>query len=121
MFIQEEPESFLNAKAFMAARGRLVSVVVPSTLSVKGECRTRCGWPSILLVTRNYYRYSRGRPVETPDGLVNVHCPECGYSMVGLNECRCPECGEHYTVDQLIRRQNYEDRSASKPALGNPN
>lgn len=76
---------------------------------------------SILLVTRNSYRYSRGQPVETPEGIVNIYCPECGYSMVGLHECRCPECGEQYTVDQLIRRQHYEDRSATKPALSNPN
>jgi len=75
---------------------------------------------SILLVTRNLYRYARGQPVETPEGIVNIHCPECGYSMVGLHECRCPECGEHYTVDQLIRRQHYEDPSAPKPPLAHP-
>lgn len=76
---------------------------------------------SILLVTRNLYRYSRGQPVEMPDGVVNIHCPECGYSMVGLHECRCPECGERYTVDQLVRRQRYENAPTPNAAPANTN
>ena len=27
--------------------------------------------------------------------------------MVGLESCQCPECGTAYTVDRLIREQNY--------------
>lgn len=34
-----------------------------------------------------------------------VHCPSCGYSMVGLRECTCPECGKRFTVDELFAAQ----------------
>ncbi len=52
-------------------------------------------------------RSSRGRSIVTSDNLVNVNCPACGYSLVGLRELRCPECGADYTTDELIRAQNY--------------
>ncbi len=50
----------------------------------------------------------RGRPVVGPDGRVNVHCPDCGYSMAGLHAASCPECGRRSTLDELIRAQDYE-------------
>ena len=33
---------------------------------------------------------------------IDVTCPACGYSLVGLSECRCPECGEQFTIEQLL-------------------
>lgn len=54
-------------------------------------------------------RLRLGRPVVDAEDLVNVHCPECGYSLIGLRELRCPECGTNYTIDDLIRRQGYGD------------
>jgi len=42
-----------------------------------------------------------------PDNIVNVRCPQCGYSLVGLTELRCPECGTRFTIDGLIREQGY--------------
>jgi predicted RNA-binding Zn-ribbon protein involved in translation (DUF1610 family) len=48
-----------------------------------------------------------GKPLTTSENLINVHCPECGYSLLGLHELRCPECGTQFTIDELIRRQNY--------------
>ncbi|MBN1513098.1 MAG: hypothetical protein JXB13_13875 [Phycisphaerae bacterium] len=62
---------------------------------------------SILLVTAVAYRVRRGKNVFTAEGHVNVNCPSCGYSMVGLEQSRCPECGSQYTLDELIRRQDY--------------
>jgi hypothetical protein len=47
------------------------------------------------------------QPVEAESGEVNVICPKCGYSLVGLAELRCPECGERFTIDALIRAQDY--------------
>jgi len=47
----------------------------------------------------------QGGPLRGPDGQVNVHCTQCGYSMVGLRETVCPECGRQYTIDELIREQ----------------
>lgn len=49
----------------------------------------------------------QGRPVCGRDGQVDVHCPACGYSLVGLTELRCPECGTRFTIDELIRAQHY--------------
>jgi hypothetical protein len=42
-----------------------------------------------------------------PEDIVNVRCPQCGYSLVGLTELRCPECGTRFTIDELIRAQGY--------------
>lgn len=47
------------------------------------------------------------RAVRSPDGEVQVNCPKCGYSLVGLTELRCPECGERFTLDQVIAAQGY--------------
>ncbi|MGI9014772.1 MAG: hypothetical protein ACR2GY_11075 [Phycisphaerales bacterium] len=60
------------------------------------------------LVFSTTYRISRGQPVISTEGNVNVNCPDCGYSMVGKHDCTCPECGCACTIDELIRRQNYE-------------
>lgn len=62
---------------------------------------------SLWLITTRWYRHCGGRPVVTPRGEVNVQCPECGYSLIGLQEARCPECGTRYTLDELIRQQGY--------------
>jgi hypothetical protein len=66
----------------------------------------------ILVWAARVYRISRGRPMHnSSDGLVNVHCPNCNYRMVGLHESRCPECGTSYTLDELLAKQNF-----SRPA-----
>jgi ssDNA-binding Zn-finger/Zn-ribbon topoisomerase 1 len=30
-------------------------------------------------------------------------CPNCGYNLSGLRQCRCPECGKEYALDELWR------------------
>jgi hypothetical protein len=30
-------------------------------------------------------------------------CPRCGYSFVGLTQCRCPECGTEFSLDEIWR------------------
>ncbi len=52
--------------------------------------------------------HAAGRPVVNTEHLVDVRCPRCGYSLIGLRELRCPECGEQFTIDALIRAQNYD-------------
>jgi len=59
-------------------------------------------WMSALL------RYRRGKPVLDADNLVDVRCPQCEYSLIGLRSLRCPECGSEFTIDELIRSQDYE-------------
>ena len=63
---------------------------------------------TIILITVKIYRHSAGRAIVADTGDTNVDCPKCGYSMVGLHESRCPECGTQYTIDELIRRQDYD-------------
>ena len=48
------------------------------------------------------------------DGLPDVRCPACDYRMVGLTESRCPECGASYTLDELIARQGFGPRTATR-------
>ena len=77
-----------------------------------------CGVAGTLLrLAVLWHQHSRGRDLTDVDGRVNVNCPDCGYMMVGLSESRCPECGERFTLDELIRRQDYHVlRSVSSSA-----
>lgn len=61
----------------------------------------------ILVWLPTTQRLVRGRPVVGPDDLVLVNCPQCGYSLIGLRDLRCPECGTEFTIDELIRAQDY--------------
>jgi predicted RNA-binding Zn-ribbon protein involved in translation (DUF1610 family) len=61
----------------------------------------------ILVWLPTAQRAIRGRPVVGRDGLVQVNCPQCGYSLIGLRDLRCPECGTEFTIDELIRAQSY--------------
>lgn len=64
-------------------------------------------------------RLQRGKPVIDADNQVDVHCPNCGYSLIGLRDLRCPECGTRFTIDELIRAQDYSlpDRCQDMPDL----
>ncbi len=35
-------------------------------------------------------------------GMNGLPCPNCGYNLTGMRECKCPECGAAYTLDQLF-------------------
>ncbi|MFH1748348.1 MAG: hypothetical protein ABIG44_15050 [Planctomycetota bacterium] len=61
----------------------------------------------ILIWLPTVIRVLQGRPVVGADNLVRVHCPQCGYSLIELRQLRCPECGQEFTIDDLIRAQNY--------------
>ncbi|MCL4211255.1 MAG: hypothetical protein HRU76_02535 [Phycisphaeraceae bacterium] len=63
---------------------------------------------TFIVITASAYGGSRGRPIASSKGGVNVSCVQCGYSMMGLNDCTCPECGRRYTIDELIVLQDYE-------------
>ncbi len=45
---------------------------------------------------------------DTPEAqlTIEVTCPTCGYSMVGLEKCQCPECGGSFTIDVLVASQH---------------
>ena len=62
---------------------------------------------TIVTIAINAHCALEGRPLEDRAGAIAVNCPKCNYSMVGLESCQCPECGTAYTVDRLIREQNY--------------
>ncbi len=62
---------------------------------------------TIGTIVVNAHYATRGRPLEDQSGAIAVVCPHCRYSMVGLESCQCPECGASYTVDRLIKEQNY--------------
>ena len=63
-------------------------------------------------------RRLRHRPLTDPENNIRVNCPQCGYSLVGLRELRCPECGTRFTLDELIRAQNYAGADERPPPLG---
>ncbi len=62
---------------------------------------------SLFLLMTLAYRRGGGKALALRDGVIDVRCPDCGYSLVGLSECQCPECGLAMTIDEVIRRQNY--------------
>ncbi len=81
---------------------------------------------TIATIVVNAHYATRGRPLEDRSGTIAVVCPQCQYSMVGLESCQCPECGAAYTVDRLIKEQNYallrrvpgDDGTPALPAQG---
>jgi hypothetical protein len=67
-----------------------------------------CGGALVIFVwLAALHRLLQGRAVIGADHQVNVRCPSCDYSLVGLTELRCPECGLRFTIDELIRAQGY--------------
>jgi hypothetical protein len=62
---------------------------------------------TILHIATAAFRARGGRALHDREGRVRVSCPECGYSLVGLESCQCPECGMRTTLDALIARQDY--------------
>ncbi len=83
-----------------ATRSMAEEILMTATCCVSGAITLLIWLPTIQ-------RLRIGRPVLDGENLVNVHCPECGYSLIGLRELRCPECGARFTIDELIRRQEY--------------
>ncbi|MHC5112853.1 MAG: hypothetical protein ACYTGP_00325 [Planctomycetota bacterium] len=75
----------------------------------------------IVLISRALYRGATGQRIADRTGIVRVNCPECGYSMVGLESCHCPECGAQRTIDALILAQDYgATREPPRPRLPEP-
>ena len=73
------------------------------------------GSAAMLIWLQAARRYVRRLSVtHTADGALDLRCPACGYSMVGLRESRCPECGTSYTLDELVTSQAFS--RASTPA-----
>lgn len=61
----------------------------------------------VVLANLGYQKFGSRKLIDDTGG-VGVNCPRCNYSMRGLSECRCPECGTLYTIDALIRLQDYD-------------
>jgi len=64
----------------------------------------------VLVWVVAFERLHTPRKVLGPDGIVQVNCPQCGYSLVGQRELRCSECGLTFTIDEIIRAQGYGPR-----------
>lgn len=61
----------------------------------------------LLLVWLPVIFASETRAVRGETGHVDIRCPKCGYSLIGLRELRCPECGEQFVLDELLERQGF--------------
>lgn len=83
-------------------------ILIAAFCLVMGAC-------AILLWLPALHRLFAPRPVLNAEDQVNVHCPACGYTLIGLQELRCPECGTRFTIDELIRAQNYGGAAPVKP------
>ena len=68
---------------------------------------------TLLVWVDLWRRYGRGRPALDADGQLDVRCPACRYSMIGLYDAHCPECGQRSTLGQLLRRQGFEQPSSA--------
>jgi len=80
---------------------------------------------TVLIWLPAIQRYRLSRSILNEEDLVNVNCPECGYSLIGLYELRCPECGTRFTLDEIIRKQKLrhggpETYSATCRSPGHP-
>ena len=70
----------------------------------------------ISIWLRAYIIWTAGKPVHSAEGLVDLHCPHCRYSLIGLRDCRCPECGFDFTLDELVAAQGYGGTRQKAPA-----
>ncbi|MBI5863285.1 MAG: hypothetical protein HZB38_01985 [Planctomycetes bacterium] len=66
-----------------------------------------------LLWSRPLYR-SENREIPTIDGKLDVRCPTCGYTLIGLRDLRCPECGSTFELDELIASQAFITQRLSR-------
>jgi hypothetical protein len=75
------------------------------------------GLAALIVVWLQIWRLSsHQRPWHNKaDGKLDLHCPACGYRMIGLKEARCPECGAVYTVDELLAQQAFAPRVGPPP------
>jgi hypothetical protein len=71
----------------------------------------------LLLWLAALHRLFKRRPVFDRDNQVDVRCPTCNYSLVGLRDLRCPECGARFTIDELIRAQHYSSSHSRAAAI----
>ena len=71
---------------------------------------------TVTLIAAAAYRSTIGKRARDRAGEVSVHCPRCGYSMVGLERCQCPECGFVCTIDALIAAQEYDAHLMQLPS-----
>jgi hypothetical protein len=74
---------------------------------------------TLAVIATVAYRSLGGRPVCDVEGRVQVQCPKCGYSMIGLETCQCPECGHRCTIDKLIAAQDYSTLRNSHDQMAN--
>lgn len=70
---------------------------------------------TILWITWLWYESVGGKPMLDETGSLNLKCPHCEYSLVGLSEARCPECGQAFTLDELVLKQDYDVLRKPKP------
>jgi hypothetical protein len=62
---------------------------------------------ALLLIWLPVIFAAETRVVRAETGHVDVRCPLCGYSLIGLRELRCPECGAQFVLDDLLARQGF--------------
>ncbi len=62
---------------------------------------------TIGLIATVTYQSLGGKPLMQEAETIRVFCPHCKYSLVGLQSCTCPECGASFTIDEIIRAQDY--------------
>ena len=63
-------------------------------------------WHLAIMVSAGLCHALGGRSLRR-ERPVTVACPRCRYSLVGLESTTCPECGERFTIDAIIRAQEY--------------
>lgn len=73
------------------------------------------------IVTAAAHARARGREIIEGGIAVRVLCPRCSYSMSGLESSTCPECGARYTLDELIRAQDYDALRPDRTSRELPN
>jgi hypothetical protein len=98
----------------------IVAIILVNSMVRRGEEFLTAGCvfggitATVLILTGAIHAGTKGRALYDDEGVVDVRCPECGYSMAGLESSTCPECGSRFQLDELIRLQGYE---ALRPSL----
>lgn len=94
--------------------GMVESSPLVAAIALVGAAIALCVWLPLMVDSR------LGRPVVDEHDNVRVFCPKCGYSLIGLRECRCPECGHSFTLDEIIRKQDFATLARPIPSPERP-
>lgn len=87
-----DPADAHRVRALLESAGLRAVILGEGLGSVAGELPAFRVAPEVWTNERDALR-ARALLIDVPCVADADHCPQCGYSLIGLPQSRCPECG----------------------------